>query len=275
MTKITMSDKPVYLHCINLADIKQVFNFLPGGGGYQTPASVDLDFLVENGADWQRIETVRRQKEFYTYSEEKLRYGLLSQDIGLNRSYRIDILVTASELRSGISVGKAGPNSLIDPEYKDGTWSYKLDLKWAHEIDGKIDSIIELSEIEIAFEMGRRKYAPNAPSRLTCLFMVENGFEGRIFLAELFDSPAMKRRRDPLILELSIVHEVMFLKTDSEWFNRYSQSKDETLIKNYWLGIATESPKWEVLFEGIVVLREEAQKEKLRTRLNSLLGSAT
>ena len=35
-----------------------------------------------------------------------------------------------------------------------------------------------LSEVEIAFELARREYAPDAHSRITCLYMVEDTSEG-------------------------------------------------------------------------------------------------
>ena len=65
-----------YLHHINGKDIKQVMNFLPGGGGYATPTSLDVSILKEIGADYTRIKSVEVQKKFFEYTKDQLRNSI-------------------------------------------------------------------------------------------------------------------------------------------------------------------------------------------------------
>lgn len=89
-------------------------------------------------------------------------------------------------------------------------------------------SILDLSEIEIDFEMGRRKYSPEAPSRITCLFMVENNDQGRDLLNEIYGY-SKKKLYEPELLKIGICQLARFSKVDCNWFNKYGENKDKNL----------------------------------------------
>jgi hypothetical protein len=46
--------------------------------------------------------------------------------------------------------------------------------------------IIRMAEFEIETEKVRREINPNLPSRLVCLFLAENNYDGRIMLQNMF-----------------------------------------------------------------------------------------
>jgi hypothetical protein len=100
MTIPLFIDDNIYLHHINLADLNHCYNFLAGGNGYATPASVDIDLLIEGNADFQRIDECRKQQKFYSVTEEELKTGLGSMS-GISCSYRMQCLISASKFRNG------------------------------------------------------------------------------------------------------------------------------------------------------------------------------
>lgn len=257
-----------FLHHINVKDIMNLMSFLPGGGGYASPASLDVDFLVEIGADYQRIETVKKQKLFYSLSENDL-LEKLDGFGAINQSYRMEILITASKFRNGQKVGKADMTSINPKLMNDGWIDMGLEIIWSNELDNKEQKILDLSEVEVAFELARRVYAPDAPSRITCLYMVENDFDGRMVLQRMFNrSPSASYQ--PMLLNLGIVHEVKYAKVDSSWYLKYMKDRQEKFLEQYWLGETTDNPDFEILFEGVVGLRDQDQKEALSNALQSM-----
>jgi len=259
-----------YLHRINEKDIRQVMNFLPGGGGYATPTSLDVTYLKEIGADYNRIESVIAQKKFLEYSKDELLNGI-SKIGSISLSPRIEILITASKFRNRLNVGQGigiGP-SIIE---KDGWISHKLNFSWSNDFPQKEEEIIQISEAEIVFELGRRKYSPELPSRLTCLFMVGNSLEGRIALSEMFPKKP-NSRYSPLLLELALCKVDKIIELDSIWFDRYlKEGANKTFIKSYWTSEDTAEPRKEILFEGMIAVSKPEQREELKLMLNRFTG---
>lgn len=247
-------------------------NFLPGGGGYATPASLDLDMLEHIGAKFQRIESAKFQKTFYTLSEEEMRNGF-DGPIASSISYRMDILISASLFRNGKKIGK--PNRIFKNPVitKDGWVSSELNLMWSDDLEGKEEGILKKSEREIDFELGRRSYAKNAPSRITCLFMVEDSDDGRVNLSNIYYGRITSEAYSPMILELGICKKEKIIKVDSTWFNLYCEENNPDYIRNYWLAKPSSDPNWEILFEGMVGLRSSEQKKELKTLLNKFTGN--
>ena len=259
-----------YLHYINGNDITQVLKFLPGGGGYATPASLDILFLVENNADFNRINTAKIQKKFYHFSEDDLRFNL-HNIVEIDKSPRMEILIAASKFRSGKKIGKM--KGVVGQPFVDneGRTLYKLDIAWSNQVLGKEEEIIRKSEVEIEFELGRRQYSNESPSRITCLFMVEDTIDGRLVLANMFGEN--KKDYLPILLELVPLRIDRITKVDSRWYELYLKEKDKKeYIENYWIGKASDNPLWEILFEGMVTLKNVEQRVELQEILNKYIG---
>jgi len=260
----------VFLHHINKFDVKHLMNFLPGGGGFATPASLNVDLLMNIGASNDRIQSVKNQKKIYSLSKNDLLYKLDNYE-SFSISPRLDHLICASKFRNNKKIGKFDLSSSKPKHHMDGWIDMGYDTIWSNQIPGREEDILKISEHEIEFELTRRQCAPSAPSRITCLFMVEDTIEGRIYLSKIYDKPD-KRRHNPLLLKLGIVHKDRLLKADSNWFTLYNTEQREEYISNYWHGKASDNPEWEILFEGMVGLRNNNQKSLLKTSLDVLLG---
>ena len=260
-------DEICYLHHINKFDIKHVMNFLPGGGGYATPASLDEQKLIALGADLRRIETIKKQKEFYNLSKEELSLGL-GDCISISRSPRIDILFNASQIRRGIKIGQCNLSKLTPVMQADGVYSVDMLTSWSNDDPNVEKKLLRISEMEIEFELGRRLYAPDSPSRLTCLFMVNDSLEGQILLSKMFGNNKSGRYK-PLLLSLGILLKDKIAVADSNWFEKYAIAQDDKYIEAYWSGFVSEDPKWETLFEGMVGLRNKEQSLELKQILDN------
>ncbi len=268
MNEPTFINGHSFLHHINTKNLTHLMNFLPGGGGYASPASLDIAFLVEVGADFQRIETVKKQKLFYTLSERDLLEGLKGFE-GIAQSYRMESLITASKFRNGVRIGKADMTSFNPKLMNDGWVDMGYELIWSDEVENKEKQILDLSEVEIAFELARREYAPDAPSRITCLYMVENNFDGQMLLQRMFNKrPSVSYQ--PMLLNLGIVCEEKYAKVDSSFYLKYIQDRQKKFLEQYWLGECTDNPDYEILFEGMVGLRDQHQKDILSNSLHSM-----
>lgn len=266
-------DEVSYLHHINKLDIKHILNFLPGGGAYATPASLDEESLRAAGADFRRIETIRRQKEFYTLSEKELKFGL-DNCISISRSPRIDILFNASIIRRGLKIGQYNFSSANPVQQEDGSYVIDMPFSWSDDDPNVEQRILRISDVEIDFEMGRRLYAPDSPSRLTCLFMVNDSLDCRFLLSKMFGSNKSGRYK-PLVLSVGILKKDRIAKADSSWFGKYEKKKDDEYIEAYWSGIKSDEPKWEILFEGTVGLRDKCQASELKQLLNAFTEGRT
>jgi len=258
-----------FLHHINAKNLMQVLNFLPGGGGYASPASLDLEFLAEIGADPNRIHTARMQKQFYTLSEQQLLRGL-DHFVAIGQSPRMEILITASRFRNGLKVGQANLRSIDPIQMDDGWFELGMDMVWSDEIDDKEQKVLDLSEVEIAFELARREYAPDAPSRITCLYMVEDTFEGRMTVYDMYKKNKQGPNYKPVLLKLGVVHQVKYTKVDSAWYLKYFQDRKKSYLEQYWLGGSTNKPCYEILFEGMVGLSDRIDKDKLASSYRSM-----
>jgi len=266
---VFVNDK-VLLHHINKLNITHLMNFLPGGGGFATPASLDVEFLKSIGANNDRIQSAKNQKRIYSLSKQELLFNL-NDHWRIHISPRLEYLINASMFRNNKKVGKMDLSSSKPKRQEDGWIDMGFDTIWSDEKQGLEDKILSTSKFEIEFELARRKFAANAPSRITCLFMVENNFEGRNYLSKIYEK-ADKRKHSPLLLELGIVHKDRLLKVDSNWFTLYNTEQREEYLSNYWHGKATINPEWEILFEGMVGLRNNDQRSLLKTSFDALLG---
>lgn len=111
---------------------------------------------------------------------------------------------------------------------------------------------INKADLEIEFEKRRREINYDAPSRLSCIYLVEDNLDGRNVLQNMF----VGRFLDPLIVEVKILNNMGILKCDHRWLQKYyDEPKDEYII-NYWTEVSSNEmyPSWEYLLEGMIEL---------------------
>lgn len=110
---------------------------------------------------------------------------------------------------------------------------------------------LEKSEIELNFEEIRRRIAPNAVSRLNCLFVSDSteDTEG------IFDTKAPT-------LKVRIAKGSRVTRANICWFNNACAQKDiqsrSECIENYWMGHSYPegTDRWEYLVDGIIEVIE-------------------
>ncbi|MDX2001790.1 MAG: hypothetical protein SFW35_05135 [Chitinophagales bacterium] len=122
---------------------------------------------------------------------------------------------------------------------------------------------VRKGDLEIEFEGARRIYKPAAPSRLSCLYLVENNTDGRDTLGNMFRGAF----KDPMIFEVSILNQLEVMRFDHNWVEIYYDDPQEGYLKSYWSGELYDSknPSWEYLLEGTVQLTDLKQKKEIDT----------
>jgi len=120
--------------------------------------------------------------------------------------------------------------------------------------------VLRRSEIELKFEEGRRKYAPNAVSRLNCIYLVDD----ETVLRKMFEDYSKD-----YVFKVKIIQQLNCSKVDVQWYHRYwdaysvtSDDADywgidkEDCIKKYWNSFPSDenANNWEYLIDGLVGL---------------------
>ncbi|MES2702006.1 MAG: hypothetical protein V4649_05170 [Bacteroidota bacterium] len=123
------------------------------------------------------------------------------------------------------------------------------------------EKMVRKGDLEIEFERARRDYNYGAPSRLSCLYLVENNDWGRDTLGNMFRGVF----KAPMILNVSIVNELSLMKFDHNWVDLYYKDPKEEYLENYWQGKMYDenAPAWEYLLEGTIQLTEATQKKEI------------
>lgn len=132
--------------------------------------------------------------------------------------------------------------------------------------EGTAENILRIRDIELAFEEGRRTHAPEAPSRLSCLWLVENSCVGRATLRKMFG--------DIPIIDAEILDADSQFAADAGWYDDYTNSLDPKYIKRYWTGEPhpdRNRSKPEILVNGIISFPNADQIEHLKTILKSVI----
>jgi hypothetical protein len=121
--------------------------------------------------------------------------------------------------------------------------------------------IIRIAELEVEIEKTRRKINPQLPSRLICLFLAEDDYEGRTMLKNMFFN-----KRSFCIVPVKIICAIRFHRADSKWIDEYERTKDKVAIENYWEGIPFDkNPQYEYLLDGQIELLNSEDKEYILT----------
>lgn len=128
--------------------------------------------------------------------------------------------------------------------------------------EGKKTNMIEMRDAELAFEVGRRRYAPNSTSRFSCIWLAENSPEGEAVLRHMFGNSS-----DILIVPMTITHELSLSRADARWFEEYCYSPSEKKVENYWKEIPhPDGSRWEWMLDGRVELSSTKDLELIRAR---------
>ena len=116
----------------------------------------------------------------------------------------------------------------------------------------EIEYALTKSDIELKFEEARRRIAPNAVSRLNCLYVADD--------IEVVKSIAEFDPKAP-VLKVRIAKGSLVSKVDMSWFNDFCDAYKECNVKqydefvyNYWMSFPHESGSsmWEYLVDGII-----------------------
>jgi hypothetical protein len=118
-----------------------------------------------------------------------------------------------------------------------------------------------IGDLEIDFERARREFNSAAPSRLSCLYLVEDNFDGRIVLNDMFSASFKK----PMILEVYLLNKMELMQFDHNWIDQYYQDPQERYLKSYWTSVMfnDEKPSWEYLLEGTIRMTNASQKQEI------------
>lgn len=141
--------------------------------------------------------------------------------------------------------------------------------------DGQKKKIMETSRAEIKFEIGRRKYAKDAVSRLECLYVADN----ESTIKEMFD-----HSKDLFIFKVKIAEVLNCTRVDSKWYEEYLKTKNKKCIKKYWAGLKYDekSTSWEYLIDGLIMIDDpqklvylDSCKGELEEELKCKIGTSS
>lgn len=118
--------------------------------------------------------------------------------------------------------------------------------------DGRL---IKIYETELVMEEVRRYVAPDAPSRLGCIWVAEDGPRSRAMLQEMF---AASRH----IVSVAIEQQINLFKADASFYDRFFETGDRTAAELYWQGEALSS-KWELLLDGAIRVTKDDELQVL------------
>lgn len=116
----------------------------------------------------------------------------------------------------------------------------------------KVDAV-RCSDVELIFEGVRREVAPNAASRLSCLYLAERTDAGERMLHTIFGAGVY-------ILNVKVELCLSLTRVDMAWFDSYFHTSDRGDARSYWLG--HEMPggaMWEYLLDGVLQVEDPSR----------------
>lgn len=121
------------------------------------------------------------------------------------------------------------------------------------------ESFRKRGDIELAFEESRRSIAPDAPSRLSSLYVAEDSEAGRTHVRRMLGKHIH-------IVRVSVPVAARAHRGDTAWFDHYCLSPNPAYIENYWRSepAGSDSGTWEILVDGVVQVDDAAGLEHLR-----------
>jgi hypothetical protein len=105
------------------------------------------------------------------------------------------------------------------------------------------EQILRKADIELRMEEARRKLAPDAPSRLSCLYLAEATPAGRNLVDKI-------KGVDAFLMEVKIVCALRLGRADAQWLDGVI---DNDAIAGYWSGEPRHGDvTWEYLLDGVI-----------------------
>lgn len=185
-------------------------------------------------------------------------------DPGLAETYRPIGSVPIDELATGWVEGNVASPRLGRFLYPAGVLKFdgevvdEQGVPWPNTAAAR-RRIIETANAEIVFEATRRELAPEAPSRLTCIWLAEGSDAGRAVIQSML--------RDTFICKLHVPFCLQYTVADAGWFDDYLNHADSRYTENYWLRV--KHPRHslpEILVEGIVQLTEQSEIDHIKQK---------
>jgi hypothetical protein len=159
--------------------------------------------------------------------------------------------MTIEDIRQGLFQGVLSPSSAVILAA-----ALARENRTLFNIDRAYDAIqCQLrADVELEFERVRRDVAPDAVSRLQCIWLAENSDVGRKMIEQMFLSP------DLHFLDIEVLTYRKVLKADSTHFDNYCHRPHRGHAVSYWEGAqANDSPQWEYLVDGQVRATVQSQ----------------
>jgi hypothetical protein len=122
----------------------------------------------------------------------------------------------------------------------------------------KLERVLRLEDIELAFEEARRRQLPEGPSRLASLYLADDSDRGRAYVHRMLEAVFILRVTVPWALRVA--------RVDTKWFDLYCQESKTESLQNYWAAVAfdTTSASWEYLVDRMIQVSEPADIEYIR-----------
>jgi hypothetical protein len=113
--------------------------------------------------------------------------------------------------------------------------------------DEVADRITRLANYELAFETGRRVHAPDAPSRLSCIYLAPNTIDGRRYATQMATMTGF-------VLAVRVPLAIWWARVDARWLGDSLDLPDEDRVGGYWSGRAMleGAEAWEWLVDGVI-----------------------
>ena len=129
----------------------------------------------------------------------------------------------------------------------------------SHFSDAEIDRIGKMGSVELEFERQRRRVAPDAVSRLSCLYVAEDTETGCAHIRRMLGEGIH-------ILRVTIPFALRVTKCDTNWFDAYWNNPDRTFVERYWAGEPYDRARatWEFLVDGIIEADDPEGMQYLR-----------
>lgn len=116
----------------------------------------------------------------------------------------------------------------------------------------KEHQILQTGNSELEFERIRRRVAPEATSRLSCLWVAPHTEEGKTDILKMCKSDST------YIFPIKITYAKRITKADPTWFEKYGEEPKLEYIEKYWGGVLYDKskPRWEYLIEGTLEIND-------------------
>jgi hypothetical protein len=115
--------------------------------------------------------------------------------------------------------------------------------------------VVRQADFELRMEEVRRDIAPDAPSRIGCIYLAEDSVAGRTMVSRL-------KGHDAFLMQVRVRHGLRLARADSQWLDGQVQERE---IAGYWRGEPrNDTPAWEYLLDGVIECTDEKELERLK-----------